>query len=236
MPSLAPASVSHPSPIADAARVAEIGYTAVIDRFTPALTFADVDANVRRSVGGGGGAPADIPELRDVLPRAWRAGAVSVFEEARTSGPLGAPGPVAFAITAEASGARAAIATTAVLHEPSDRLRSDAAVLSAALRAALERVAAGVPAAAVAAAFHDGIDGSALAGRCGDAVGVALEARAGLLLAPDAADALQDGEVVFVGSHAQTDAGVIAFGTTVLVTPAGAVRLDGVPLRLIELR
>lgn len=230
-------SLSH-LPEADAVRVAEIGYTAVIDRFTPRLSLADVAANVGRSVGNAGGAPAAFPELAALGSPVWQEGAVWVFEERHTHHSLDKPGPVAFAISVEAGGIRGAVAATVVLDEPTPELRRHASTLSGALEAVLALIRDGVEARAVAAAYHERIEAGDLAGRVPATLGVPVVAGAAHTLRVDAASSavLREGDTLALMAFARTADGVVTFGTTVRVSSDGAQRLDGVPLRLIELR
>jgi Xaa-Pro aminopeptidase len=230
-------SLSH-LPVADAVRVAEIGYTAVIDRFTRRLSLTDVSANVGRSVGNAGGSPAAFPELAAVGSPVWQEGAVWVFEERHTHGPYDKPGPVGFAISAQASGTQGAVAATVVLDEPTPRLRRHASGLSGALEAALALIRDGVEARAVAAAYHDAVGRADLAGQVPATLGVPVVAGAAHTLRVDAAKGavLREGESLALMAFARTEDGVITFGTTIRVSSDGAQRLDGIPLRLIELR
>lgn len=218
----------------ESARVAQVGYTAVIDRMTPALTLADVATNVARSVGGAGGAPAAAPAL---WSPSWRRGAVSVFDEHLMTGPFDQEGTVSFGINVVVDGEPGDVAATAILHEPSPQLRADAAALSGALHGVLERIHGGVAAASLTRTFDERtteistLSATLVAVRRSGA-GVVPLVEAG---AP-ADVTVEDGDVLRIGALVRTTAGAIAYQTTVHVTGGGAERLDDVPLRLIELR
>ncbi len=215
----------------EAARIAQIGYTAVIDRMTPALDLSIVSANVARSVGSAGGAPTQSPPLAEAWGSVWPRGAVTLFAADQAEGPFGTTGTFAFAITVEALGSVGALAATAVLHEPSAQLRGDAAALSSALRAVIEGIRPGVTATELSSIF------AAEADRVSVPVELVVRVLAGdtvRALAPD--DLIADGDDVAIGAVARSAEGPIAFQTTVHVSAAGAERLEDFPLRLIELR
>jgi hypothetical protein len=221
-------------PARESARVAQVGYTAVIDRMTPALTLADVASNVARSVGGAGGTPATLPAL---WRPSWRQGAVSVFDEHLMTGPFDHEGTVSFGISVVVDGEPGDVAATAILHEPSARLRADAAALSDALHGVLEQIGGGVAAASLARTFDErtaeiSVPTAALVAVRRSGAGVVPVVGAGTTR--DAT--VENDDVLRIGALVRTTAGALVYQTTVHVTGGGAERLDDVPLRLIELR
>ncbi len=214
----------------EAARVAQVGYTAVIDRMTPALDLVTVAGNVARSVGSAGGEPAAVEQLALGWAPAWRHGAVTLFEEHRSVGAFGTAGTFPFGITVQANGAHGVLAATAILHEPTARLRSDAALTSEALHSVIDGIRPGVSYATLAAILADAtVEVS---------VPVTLLAFPveGAVAVPEPGDLLVQDAVLSIGAIARSDEGPIVFQTTVHVKADGAERLEAFPLRLIELR
>lgn len=220
-----------PAAARDAARVAQVGYTAVIDRVTPEHTHEIIAANVARSTANAGGAHAGLPSLEQAWGPAHRREAVTLFEEHRLDGTFGSEGLLAFGITTQSQGHVAAVAATAVFQRPSARLRTDAVTLSCALLAVLDTVGPGVALAALAERFGAG---SAEVSRSAQLLVLELDGAGGRVLAQSAP--LVEGQVLAVAAIARVHEGPIVYQTTVMVSAEGAERLDAVPLRLIELR
>lgn len=206
--------MQDPSAARASTRVAQVGYTAVIDRVTPASTLALTAANVQRSVRTAGGEPSPDSPLAGHLPT-WQDGAVTVLAEDQSRNPFGQHGTLAFGISVVVDGLPASIAATAVLHEPSPALRAHAATLSQALDTVLAGLRAGADTVALTQQFTQAAPGAEL-------------------LLPQGTP--RSGDVLPVGALATSDEGAITYQTTVLVTDDGAERLDTLPLRLIELR
>lgn len=215
----------------EAARVAQVGYTAVIDRMTPALDLETVAANVSRSVGSAGGAPAEPQTLADAWAPIWRRGAVSLFEPHRTQAPFGTGGTLAFGITVEADGALGALIATAVLHELSPQLRADGSALSGALLTVISGTRPGVSFGALTALLVGGTTSVSA-----PVAPVLLRLDGTVASTPDPVTLVTEADTIAVGAIARTADGPIAFQTTVHVSAEGAERLDAFPLRLIELR
>lgn len=226
-----PMTAAPPQAACEAARVAQVGYTAVIDRMTPALDHAVVAANVARSVAGAGGAPAASAPVAAAWSPAWRDGAVSLFDERRTEGAFGTAGTLAFGITVEAGGAVGALAATAVLHEPSAQLRADAAALSTALHALIGAIRVGAVLRDLVDAFASSVEGVSAPV---ELVTLSFDGPAARVLAPETV--IEESVTLGIGAIARSTDGPIALQTTIHVSAAGAERLDAFPLRLIELR
>jgi hypothetical protein len=220
-----------PAAALEAARIAQVGYTAVIDRMTPALDLSTVAANVGRSVGSAGGAPADAATITQAWAPVWQRGAVSLFEERLAEGEFGTSGTFAFGITVAADGAVGALVATAVLHEPSAQLRTDADTTSTALAAVIRSIRPGLAFDELAALLAEQTAGAGVAVEL-----VALMLDGAAATAPVPGDVVADGAVLAIGAITRTVEGPIVFQTTVHVSAEGAERLEAFPLRLIELR
>lgn len=220
-----------PAAALEAARIAQVGYTAVIDRMTPALDLSTVGANVGRSVGSAGGAPADAERVTQAWAPVWRRGAVSLFEERLAEGEFGTSGTFAFGITVVADGAVGALVATAVLHEPSAQLRTDADTTSTALAAVIRSIRPGLTFDELAALLAQQ---TAEASVPVELVALLLDGAAATAPAPG--DVVADGAVIAIGAITRSVEGPIVFQTTVHVSVEGAERLEAFPLRLIELR
>ncbi len=209
-----------------AARVAQVGYTAVIDRMTPQLSFDRISANVLRSVGAAGGEATTLPALSERLSPSWQRGAVILLDEDQLDGELGTRGTLAFAISVAVDGLVGAAGATAVLHDPSAALTKTASELAQGLQSALDAVRIGFGPAELRAAFARRHAETSLI----------------LLRLADAATPLTDderfaeGDIIAIGAHAQTADGAILFLTSVLIDASGGTRLDQLPLRLIVLQ
>ncbi len=220
------------SAVREATRVAEVGYTAVVDRMTPALTPAEIAANVLRSVRSAGGGPA--PD--NTFPRrdpAWHQDALTVLGAHREDERLAAQAPIAFAITVNVAGTAGTVAATMVLDEPSAQLRHDAATLADALRGVLDQVAAGVTPLVLESAFLAAVERRRGTLRR-ETLAVLRLAGGSAFETADATKALDGTDVIVVSATADSAHGGIVFQATVHVD--SAERLDGVPMRLIELR
>lgn len=224
-----------------AANLADIGYTAVVDRLTPDLRVLELVRNVDRSLrsaGGGGfwspheddaGLTADVHYPRsDILALLGRRPETGVLERAA---------PLPFALYPLSEGYAGAAGTTAVLSPPSAELRSRAELLSDAVQAAIDAIRPGASAGDVHAAFASvarRASEEAASQTVGYGIGTGI---ARPLLVAGSRDEIAPSTAVSVRASLAGDDGEppVAYQTTVLVTASGAEVLNIVPLRLIEL-
>lgn len=223
-------ATSHGIAARDAARIAQVGYTAVIDRMTPEHTHELVASNVSRSIASAGGSAAQLPALQQAWGAAWQREAVTLFEDGRRRGVFGTQGLLSFGITTHGmDGAAAAVAATAVLRLPSAQLQADARALSDALHDVIEAIRTGARVPSLTGLLTDA---TVKLSRPAELVLLDLDERRVL----PSATTLTPGQVLAVAALARLDEGPLVYQTTVLVGDDGAERLDALPLRLIELR
>lgn len=216
--------------------LAEIAYTATVDRMHPELRAYEIVRNVDRSVRGAGGAGWwSLDERGDTAETVcFPAGAiVGLLDRRPETGVLDRSATMPFQVHPLSQCYTGGAATTIVLQEPSAQMRARADRLAGGIAAALETAAPGVTGDAVHRAFIDASAGT------GSLVGFSVGTGPGeTIVAADAVDELQSRMVITLRAFARGEAGSpgIAFQTTVLIVDEGAERLDAVvPLRLIEL-
>lgn len=221
------------------ARIAEVGYTAVIDRLTPELTINDVNRNVQRSVSNAGGALAASTSLEALGVPEADAESVVVFDERLQHETIGTAQAFSFVVPVRDSDSSAwtAASATAVLGLPSPRLKKDAQVLAHAFEAALESMRPGARSTQVVRLYREGLKRAGLSIPT-RTLGVSLSPEPRPHLSEDAPSShtLDDGEAFLVLARVHTAEGPVAYGSTVTVSTDGAERTDSIPFRLIELR
>lgn len=223
-----------------AADLADIGYTAVVDRMHPELRVLEIVRNVDRSLraAGGGGWWSPLEDHAVTADSLYpHSSIMTLLGRGRESGVLDPVEPLPFALYPLSEVYAGAVGTTVVLTPPSERLRSRAALLTEALHAAVAAIRPGVSGgevhAAFAAALGDDVDGHV----ANQVVGYSIGTGAGRpLLTAGSRDVLPPGSVVTVrGSLPGDSAAPVAYQTTVVVTETGNDVLNIVPMRLIEL-
>ena len=152
-----------------AANLADIGYTAVVDRLHPELRVLEIVRNVDRSLrsaGGGGWWSPLEDEAGTTADSSYPHASIAVLlGRRRESGVLDRGEPLPFALYPLSECYAGAAGTTVVLSEPGAELRSRASLLTDALHAVVAAVRPGATGAEVQSAFR-----SAVAGRVPDDV------------------------------------------------------------------
>lgn len=225
----------------EAANLADIGYTAVVDRMTRDLRSLEIVRNVDRSLRSAGGGAWWSP-----LERAEGAGAMTHYPVQSVAvllgrgvetGVLDVGSTLPFALYPLSRGYAGAAGTTIVLSAPSNALRSQAEALGAGMQAALAVLAPGVSGGEVHAAFAAALGGAVPLADVDPVLGYSLSTgMGGVLVDAHSHDELQPDEAISLRAALPDVGGSgIAFQTTALITENGAERLDRVPMRLIEL-
>lgn len=224
-----------------AADLADIGYTAVVDRMTPELRVYEIVRNVDRSLrrAGGGGAWSPLEDAAGVTRAGYYpTGSIATLLGRHVeTGVLDPAQPLPFALYPLSENYTGAAGTTIVFQTPGPLLRSLAEVLSDATEAAIAAIRPGVRADEVFAAHRKSLQGTVSPDRLDPVIGYSVGTGIGRpLISASSRDVLEPGMVLSVRSAIarEQDPG-IAFQTTVLVTETGRERLNIVPLRLIEL-
>lgn len=219
-----------------AAVLAEIAYTATVDRMHAELRAYEIVRNVDRSVRGAGGAGWwSLSERGDTQETVHfpHDAVVGLLDRRPETGVLDRSATLPFQVHPLSQCYTGGAGTTIVLQEPSAQVRRRAERLSRGIQSALDAIAPGVPGDAVHRAFTTASEGE------GTLVGFSVGTGPGeTLVAADAGEELQQRMALTLRAFAPGDAGApgVFFQSTVLVTDAGAERLDAVvPLRLIEL-
>ncbi|MFK0009637.1 M24 family metallopeptidase [Paenarthrobacter sp. NPDC090520] len=225
----------------EAANLADIAYTAVVDRMTPELRAYEIVRNVDRSLRSAGGGDAWSPlEHSAGVTRAShfpKNSLVTLLGRVPETGVLDPGQPLPFALYPLSRLYTGAAGTTIVFEQPSASLKSAADALSAATEAAIAAVAPGVRADEVYAAYKRGLQGAVAPERLDPVIGYSVGTGVGRpLLSAGSSDVLEPGMALSIRTAASLDGGPgIAFQSTVLVTGSGHERLNIVPQRLIHL-
>jgi len=222
----------------EAANLADIAYTATVDRVHPELRVYEIVRNVDRSLrAAGGGGWWSLSESEDDLSSTAgfpQEGVVSLLDRHPEAGVLDPEVPLPFQLLPLFDAYTGAAATTAILSRPDRATREAAGRLSGALYATLDILATGVSGAALYEAFVaelGNLDATLVGFNVGTGPGE-------VLVTPGSPRVADDHSVITLRAAARGRHSVpgIVFQTTVLVTASGAERLDVVvPLRLIEL-
>lgn len=224
-----------------AADLADIGYTAVVDRMTPELRVYEIVRNVDRSLRRAGGGEAWSP-LEDAAG-VTRAGYYPVGSIATLlgrhveTGVLDPSQPLPFALYPLSENYTGAAGTTIVFESPGPLLRSLAGALSDATETAIHAIRPGARADEVFAAHRMALQGIVSPDRLDPVIGYSVGTGISRpLLSATSEEVLEPGMALSVRTAIARQRGPgIAFQTTVLVTETGNERLNIAPLRLIEL-
>lgn len=226
--------------VRQAANLADIGYTAVVDRMHPELRVLEITRNVDRSIraAGGGGYWSPIEDDAGVTGESLYplASIATLLGRRRETGVLDPNEPLPFALYPLSEVYAGAAGTTITLSPPSGELRSRAELLGDAVRAAIAAVRPGVNGGEVQSAFARELHGRAdeASGQpVGYSIGTGINRPH---LTAGSRDVLVPGTVVSVrGALSGETSTPVAYQTTVLVTEGGNEVLNTVPIRLIEL-
>jgi Xaa-Pro aminopeptidase len=226
----------------EAANLADVAYTATVDRLHPELRAYEIVRNVDRSVRGAGGggwwSPAESELDLTGMPAFPRGAVVGLLDRRPETGVLDAGAPLPFHLHPLARCYTGASGTTVVFRPPGPALRSAAGRLAEALDAAIGAVSPGARGDEVHRAF------SRVAGGSGESEGLSLLGYAvgtgpGPVVVSERAGGDLEPRMAFcLRATARTGPArpAVVYQTTVLVTETGAERLDVVvPLRLVEL-
>lgn len=216
--------------------LAEIAYTATVDRMHAELRAYEIVRNVDRSVRGAGGTGWwSLDERGDVQETVCfpHGAVVGLLDRRPETGSLDRDTTLPFQVHPLSQCYAGGAATTLVLQEPSPAVRRRAERLAHGIQAALDAISPGVRGDAVHRAFATASEGE------GTLIGFSSGTGPGeTLVAADAGDELESRMVLTLRAFTAGEIGKpgIVFQTAVLVTDEGAERLDAVvPLRLIEL-
>lgn len=224
-----------------AADLADIGYTAVVDRMTPELRVYEIVRNVDRSLRRAGGGEFWSPlEHAAGVTRAGYYPARSIatlLGRHEETGVLDPSQPLPFALYPLSENYTGTAGTTIVFETPGPLLRSLADALSDATETALAAIRPGVRADEVFAIHRRALQGTVSPDRLDPVIGYSVgTGLARPLLSATSEEVLEPGMALSVRTAIAREQGPgIAFQTTVLVTETGNERLNIVPLRLIEL-
>lgn len=224
-----------------AANLADIGYTAVVDRMHPELRVLEIVRNVDRSIrsaGGGGWWSPTEDEATVTADSLYPHSSIAVvLGRRRESGVLDRNEPLPFALYPLSEGYAGAAGTTIVLSEPDAELRSRASLLTDALAAVIEAARPGATGGDVQSAFRSAVAGRVPEDVTAQSVGYGLGTGVSRpFLAAGSRDVLRPDSVVSVRASLPGDrSGPVTYQTTVVITPEGNDVLNIVPLRLIEL-
>jgi Xaa-Pro aminopeptidase len=225
----------------EAANLADIGYTAVVDRMTPELRVYEIVRNVDRSLrrAGGGDAWSPLEHAAGVTRASQfpKNSLVTLLGRTPETGELDPAQPLPFALYPLSELYTGAAGTTIVFTPPSPSLKSTADALSAAAEAAIAAVAPGVRADEVFAAYKQGLQGAIAADRLNPVIGYSVGTGVGRpLVTAGSEDVLEPGMAISIRTAASHEQGPgVGYQTTLLVTETGHERLNIVPQRLIHL-
>ncbi len=222
----------------EAANLADIAYTATVDRLHPELRAYEIARNVDRSIrAAGGGGWWSLSESDDDLGSTAvfpAAGIVGLLDRIPETGVLDTAEPLAFQLHPLSHTHTGASGTTVVFRRPESEIRDTAHRLGAGLNAALSVLAPGASTAEAASRFA-----AELGDVAADLVGFSVGTGPGEVVIADGVVSVPEPRSVLTlratarGSQGRPG---VTFQTTVLVPEAAAERLDVVvQLRLIEL-
>lgn len=224
-----------------AADLADIGYTAVVDRMTPELRVYEIVRNVDRSLrrAGGGEAWSPLEHVAGVTRAGYcPAGSIATLLGRHVeTGALDPGQPLPFALYPLSENYTGAAGTTIVFQAPGPLLRSLAEALSDATETTLEAIRPGVRADEVFATHRQALQGTVSPDRLDPVIGYSVGAGVGRpLLSAGSEEVLEPGMALSVRTALAGEQGPgVVYQTTVLVTERGNERLNIVPMRLIEL-
>ncbi|GAB3402452.1 Xaa-Pro peptidase family protein [Schumannella luteola] len=225
----------------EAANLADIGYTAIVDRMTRDLRSLEIVRNVDRSLrsagGGGWWSPLERAEGASVMTHYPVQSIAVLLGRGVEPGVLDVASTLPFALYPLSRGYAGAAGTTIVLSAPSAELRSQAEALGAGVQAALAALAPGVTGGQVHAAFAAALGGTVPLADVDPLLGYSIgTGMGGVLIDAHSRDELQPDEAISIRAALPGVGGSgIAFQTTALITESGAEVLNRVPMRLIEL-
>jgi Xaa-Pro aminopeptidase len=225
----------------EAADLADIGYTAIVDRMTRDLRSLEIVRNVDRSLrAAGGGAwwsPLERAEGAGVMTHYPVQSPAVLLGRGVEPGVLDIASTLPFALYPLSRGYAGAAGTTIVLSAPSVELRSQAEALGAGVQAALDALAPGAVGGRLHAAFAAALGGTVPLADVDPVIGYSLgTGMGGVLIDAASRDELRPDEVISIRAALPGVGGSgIAFQTTALITESGAEVLNRVPMRLIEL-
>lgn len=224
----------------EAANLADIGYTAVVDRMTPELRVHEIVRNVDRSLRAAGGGDCWSPLEEPSGITGWshypRESIATLFGRIPETGVLDTAQLLPFGLFPLSENYAGAIASTIAFRDPGADVRSQAAALADAMQAAIAEIRPGATCGEVHAAFSVALDRHETA--CSEAV-VGYSIGTGLmapLIAAESAEGIEPGMVLSVRALGDVPGRPgIAYQTSLLVTRQGNELLNIVPLRLIHL-
>jgi peptidase M24-like protein len=216
----------EPAAFAEAAELAAVGYTAVMDHLRVGMDVREITANVDRSLRRAGGRLGWFPP---------GAGAGSDLVTMHGHGPgtaqLTASSPLRYTLHPLLDGCQGFATATAVLSKAGPDLREAAESCSAATEALIAALRPGAP-------LRDGYVEAAR--EFGERPGTSriLALRGGSVLPLGSSSELEGRADTVLGVQVSVpgpDGGAVELAETVLVTEAGPRRLAKTPLRLVEL-
>lgn len=224
----------------EAANLADVAYTATVDRLHPELRVYEIVRNVDRSVraagGGGWWSPAESPRPLIATAAFPHGSVVSLLDRRPETGILDPAANLPFQLHPLARNYTGAAGTTVVFRAPDLVTRERASRLSDALHAAIAALTPGTTGGEVHRAFSRLVASDVTAPTL---IGFSVGTGAGEVVVRAGGDVvLQSGMALCL--HASIAGSLerpgISFQTTVLVTESTPERLDVVlPLRLVEL-
>lgn len=221
-----------------AADLADIAYTATVDRVHPELRAYEIARNVERSLraAGGGGSWSLSESAHDLASTVAypQSGIVGLLDRHPENGVLDPSVPLPFHLLPLFDSYTGAAGTTAVFSRPDRTTREVASRLSGGLHAVLDALSSGVSGGSLHETFT-----AELAGLDATLVGFNVGTGPGeVVVSPGSTAVTADHSALTLRAVARGTGSTpgIVFQTTTLVTASGAERLDVVvPLRLIEL-
>lgn len=216
--------------------LAEIAYTATVDRMNPELRAYEIVRNVDRSLRSAGGAGWwSLDERNDTQETVCfpHGAIVGLLDRRPETGELDRAAALPFQVHPLSRCYTGGAGTTLVLQKPAEQLRAQADLLSQGIRAALDALSPGVTGQTVHRAFAAASEG------VGAIVGFSIGTGPGETLVSRDADAVLTPRMALTlraFAPGQAHAPGVFFQSTALITDDGMERLDTVvPLRLIEL-
>ncbi|WFR68244.1 M24 family metallopeptidase [Curtobacterium flaccumfaciens] len=223
--------------------LADIGYTAIVDRMHPELRVLEIVRNVDRSLraagGGGWWSPTENPATTSMLPYSSHDAIAVLLDRRVDDGVLDRTALLPFVLHPLSELHTGAAGTTITFCPPDAATRSASERLGDAIRAAVDAVRPGAVGSEVHAAFSRVIGADVADVDRDQVVGHTLgTGPIGPVLAAGSDHVVQPGSAFTIRGHlhpADPTRQGIAFQTSVLVGDDGPEVLDRVPMRLIEL-
>ena len=221
--------------------LADIGYTAVLDRLNPEMSEYLMFGNVMRSVRAGGSdqhwSPAEMPADLRLVSHYPEHGMVNLLDHYPSQGAIREDSLLKFGLYPRFDHYCGAVAATVCFGRPPASLKALGEACAAAAQAAIDAIRPGAEARDVHRAYASAMEKAGNAQLVGSNVGFGIGT--GVIaptLAADDRTVLAAGMVLCINAVARRSAQEgIVLQTSVLVTGDGRERLNQIPLRLIEL-